>query len=112
MNSAKSCGDCGHKLEIHYKWFCPKCDVSAIEIGNMPVYDLFKLMYHMEANGFMSKDRYWRDYILESYNISNDIYIDAYFGDGDDPEINEYHAKVRELLSIDNEDSIIMSVSW
>lgn len=109
----KTCGNCGHKLEIHYEWFCPKCDVSALEIGSQKVYDLFKLMYHMEANGFMSKERYWREYILESYpQLANDIYIDAYFGDGMDEEINEYHAEVRKILSIDEEETAIMRVSW
>jgi hypothetical protein len=97
---------------MHYNPFCPKCDVSAIEIGTKKVYDLFKLMYYMEANGFMSKHRYWREYVLESYNISNDIYIDAYFADGDDEEINEYHAEVRRILGIKNEEKVIMQVSW
>lgn len=109
----KNCENCGHELEIHYEWFCPKCNVDVIEIKNQKVYDLFKLMYHMEANGFMSKDRYWNEYILESYHqISNDIYIDAYFGKGDNEELNNYHEKVRELLGIDNDDTVIMRVSW
>jgi hypothetical protein len=108
----KECGNCGHELKIHYNWFCPKCDEKAIEIGSRKVYDLFKLMYHMEANGFMSKQRYWREYILESYNISNDIYIDAYFGEGSDEEINKYHEEVRRILGIDYDDTVIMRVSW
>jgi hypothetical protein len=66
----------------------------------------------MEANGYMSKRRYWQEHVLESYNISNDIYIDAYFFDGDDEEINEYHAEVRRILGIHEEESVIMKVSW
>jgi hypothetical protein len=79
---------------------------------NLPVYNLFELMNLMESNGFMSKQKYWRDYILESYNISNDIYIDAYFGDGNDEELNEYHREVRKILGISNEETVIMKVSW
>lgn len=76
------------------------------------IYDLFELMRYMESRGFMSKDRYWREYVLESYNIANDIYIDAYFGEGEDEELNEYHAEVRRLLNIGNDDTVIMEVSW
>lgn len=106
------CGNCGHQLEIHYNWFCPKCETEAMVIGKKKVYDLFKLMCHMEANGFISKDKYWSEYVLESYNIRNDIYIDAYFGEGTDDEINKYHEYVRGLLGIEEDESVIMRVSW
>jgi hypothetical protein len=79
---------------------------------NLPVYDLFELMNLMESKGFMSKQKYWQDYILESYNIYNGIYIDAYFGDGNDEELNKYHREVRNLLGISNEETVIMKVSW
>jgi hypothetical protein len=76
------------------------------------VYNLFELMRYMEAQGFMSKDRYWSEYVLESYNIANDTYIDAYFGEGDDEELNAYHAEVRRLLNIGEEETVIMEVCW
>jgi len=106
------CGNCGHELKIHYELFCPKCDADAIKVGVREVYDLFKLMYHMEANGFMSKDRYWKEYILESHHIGNDIYIDAYFGSGTNEVLNKYHEEVRRILGIDNDESVLMRVSW
>lgn len=76
------------------------------------VYDLFELLYLMEKNGYMSKDRYWKEYILESYNVSNDIHLDMFFGDGIDDEYNEYHQEVRRLLNIEEDENVLMKVCW
>ncbi|ATF13571.1 hypothetical protein A616_16775 [Brevibacillus brevis X23] len=76
-------------------------------------YDLFELMEHMESQGFLSKRKYWRDYVLESYQtIGNDMYIEMYFGEGTDSEINEYHAEVRRLLNIDYDENVLMKICW
>ncbi|MGG1659491.1 hypothetical protein [Brevibacillus sp. NRS-1366] len=76
-------------------------------------YDLFELMECMESKGFMSKNRYWREYVLASYpTIANDMYMDMYFGEGTDKEINGYHAEVRKLLKIDYEDNVLMKICW
>lgn len=75
-------------------------------------YDLFLLMAYMEDQGFMSMKRYWKEYVLESYNISNDIYVEMCFYEGIDEETNEYHEEVRRLLNLGYEDNVLMKVTW
>lgn len=111
-----NCDKCGHSLERHYIDYCPLCDVNKFEIKDKKIYDLFMIMAHMEAKGFMSEERYWREYVLESYpQIRNDIYINFWLGCfGDDEEINQYHRQLSEFFGFDPEEekSVIMRISW
>lgn len=110
-----NCKKCGTEMKTHYGKFCPLCDTDLIIVKKETFYDLFKLMYHMEAKGFMSMEKYWREYVLESYSLTNDIYLDMYFeSDSEDEEINKYHDYVRKLLNIkeENYSQAIMWISW
>jgi hypothetical protein len=107
------CSKCNHEMEIHYGWFCPKCDTDILIMKQKVTGDLFKIMYHMQANGYMSKEKFWRDWFVDSFNFSNDSYVDMTLEDTyDNEELNEYMRKVAELLSVEVGDEVTMWVSW
>ncbi|QPK89836.1 hypothetical protein IEN91_05205 [Bacillus velezensis] len=109
----KKCERCGHELEIHYEWFCPRCDVEILKVKPKVTGDLFKIMCHMEANGFMSKDDFWSNWFIESHIVSNDSYVDMYLDDTfDDEELNRYMVKVAELLGVEIGEKVTMWISW
>lgn len=102
------CEDCGTKEKLHYRWFCPKCDTTVLKKEVKVVGDLFKIMYHMEAHGYMSKNQFWNTIID---NIpGNDCYIDLYLEGEGATEV--YYEKVAELLGVEYGDRVTMWVSW
>jgi hypothetical protein len=102
------CKECGHKMEVHYTIFCPKCDTDVLKRKPMVVGDLFKIMYHMEANGYMSKDSVWRHFNVPG----NDCYIDLCLEADEGSELHEYYSKIAELLGVNYGDEVVMWVSW
>lgn len=108
-----NCDKCNHKLEMHYKLFCPKCDTDILIKKSNVVGDLFKIMYHMEANGYMSKDRFWSEWFTESFDFTNDTYVDMALDDTyDNEEINRYMRRVAELMGVKVGEYVIMWISW
>lgn len=108
-----NCSKCNHKMEIHYEWFCPKCDTEILIKEHRVTGDLFKIMYYMEANGYMSKDEFWRDWFVDSFNFSNDSYVDMLLEDTyDNEELNEYMRKVADLLGVKIGDEVTVWISW
>ncbi|MBR2246139.1 MAG: hypothetical protein IJ880_03790 [Bacilli bacterium] len=111
------CKNCGYVLEMHYEVFCPKCNTDVLEIKDNRVFDLFKVMYHMEANGYMSKDDFWKKYILSRYRVHNDMYIRMHI-DWDHrenvelDEIEMYFKAMSEILGLENGDVVAMWISW
>lgn len=112
VNDGKHCDKCGHELKMHYIRFCPKCDTSVLIKDSDVTGDLFKIMYHMEANGYLSKRRFW-DWFTNMNDISNDTSIKVTLNDDSfDEEINEYMAKVAELLGVEFGSTVNMWISW
>lgn len=110
-----NCDKCGHSLERHYIDYCPLCDVNKFEIKDKKIYDLFMIMAHMEAKGFMSQDEYWNRLTDEDGRIRNDIYIDMWFDCfTENEEINKYHKYLNNFFGFKPEDekSVIMRISW
>lgn len=113
MSRLGTCEKCGHDLEMHYVEFCPKCDINVLEIKGIRVFDLFKIMYHMEANGFMSKSDFWEKHILGNYNVSNDIFVNMYFdNDSHNEQYNAYMEELSKILNVPLGESVIMLISW
>lgn len=107
------CDKCGHKMTMHYERFCPKCNKDILIKKTRVVGDLFKIMYHMEANGYMNLDKFWREWFIDNHEFSNDSYIDFYLDDKfDNEELNVYMRKVAELLGVEVGDSVVMWISW
>lgn len=97
-------------MKIHYVKFCPKCDTSVLKKETKVVGDLFKIMYHMEANGYMSKDYFWH---LHSDLVSgNDSYFDLLLEATEGSDTHEYYTKVAELLGVEYGTEVTMWVSW
>lgn len=121
----KKCGKCDQNLKIHYEWFCPKCDIHVLQPKIEKVYDLFKIMYHMEAIGYMGKDKFWREFMIENYEFRNDTNISfnlGYYGwnrdkvVGNDLEFFDYLMKIGEVLNLTeeelNQETITVEISW
>lgn len=107
-----NCEKCGHELEMHYVTFCPKCDTKILTMNNKVIGDLFKIMCHMEANGYMKQDDFW-DWFTDSYDFSNDTYVELGIDDSyDDEELNKYMRKLSDLLHVEMGDYVLMWVSW
>lgn len=115
MSRYGSCEKCGHDLERHYEDFCPKCDTSVLE-KKIRVFDLFKIMYHMEANGFMSKEQFWDNLCDRNDRIRNDIYINMYIEwDEDEEEQNDfdrYYCELARILNLEYGEKVAMWISW
>lgn len=121
----KNCTECDHKLEMHYQLFCPKCDKSVLKPRITKVYDLFKIMYHMEANGYMKKRDFWGKHICENYDVSNDSMMDLNLGfygwerdnvHEDDLEYFDYLMALWKVLNLTEDDLnneiITVEISW
>lgn len=115
MSMYGSCEKCDHDLERHYVDFCPKCDTSVLE-KKIRVFDLYKIMYHMEANGFMSKDKFWEHLCDTNDRIRNDIYINMYIEWDEDKEdqddFDRYYCELARILNLEYGEKVAMWISW
>ena len=80
------CEVCGTKKQMHYEKFCPKCYKAEPEI--IKVYDFFKMLYHMNTKYEGFKQRFWREFIVDNYDVRNDSFFkfDFYYFGNEDQE--------------------------
>lgn len=113
----QNCTDCGHKLRMYYRKYCPICTKPAVvEVRTL---NLLEALYHIVAldgdeddapDNF--KNRFWK-YLSP---FSNNSYVSYWFGTVEEPE--EYseqqvadEKRFREVFSI-TEESIVFAISW
>lgn len=121
------CEVCGTEKRMHYKLFCPKCYVP--ESIDIKAYDFFKMLYHMDYKYDGFKNRFWREFIIDNYDIKNDSFFRFdfyYYGDEQEEEKyiseEEYIEQIEDLrlfrkeyvhlLENDKQQSIWLWVSW
>jgi len=102
MPEDNNCPDCGHKMFVHYRRFCPVCYKPEPEM--ILAYDLFKCMYHVQETGNPNfKDEVWDE--ICKCEIQNDVYVSLHANQGVLIE------KMFKELGI-KEDSAVFWVSW
>lgn len=90
--------------------------VAIIQKKTVDYYDLFEIMYVMECNGYMSKDKFWSNYATE-YGVNNNsiFWLDfGYYACTDKECIyKEYFVGLNKLLNLpDDNDGIMVETSW
>lgn len=119
FNEAKNqrgsiCGDCGEKIEMYYKPYCPKCDIQEIIKHKRGSYCLMPILRYGKSyvDGF-DKDLVW-DYLCENDMMKgNDTYFDYYVTDSG--RENKMIKSVLDELSIDytkDGGEVLFWVSW
>jgi len=106
------CEKCGSEKVMHYVKFCPKCDKP--EPKTVKIYDLFKCMYYVQANGHPDFKNKLLRAIEEQRTVNNGIVIQIYRPEEGDVEMDPTYAAINTLFDTIGieDDNAWFEISW